>query len=117
MDSIMEQIRTRLQKGETPQDLIKAGFKRTTVYIVKKGVKGETKESNDVKSVEQSMDKLILLAFIMKEEMGEILSEDIKHDYADELPMWKTIIKIASDNYEETTGKKPPIDFLNPTLK
>ena len=118
MESIMEQIRTRLQKGETPQDLIKAGFKRTTVYSINKKMEVKTEENNDVKSKEQSMDQLTFLAFIVKEMMGEIMSEVEKnHDGADEIHMWKSITKIAGELFEESTGKKPPTDFLNLTLK
>ena len=118
MDSITEQIKTRLQKGETPQDLIKSGFKRTTVYAVYRKMQDNAEESNDAKSMEQSMDRLTFLASIIKEAMGQILSEVSRnHDCATELPMWKSIIKIASDDYEKFTGKKPPTDFLIPTLQ
>ncbi len=118
MDSIMKQIKDRLQNGETPQDLIKAGFKRTTVYSINKKMEVKTEANNDVKSKEQSMEQLTFLAFIVKEMMGEILSDmDKNHDYLDELPMWKSIVKLAGEVFEESTGKKPPTDFLNPTLK
>jgi hypothetical protein len=107
----------RLEKGETPQDLIKAGFKRTTVYAISRKMQKKLIENNDV-SIEQSKDPSTLLAFITKEMMGQIYSDmDKNHDCANELHMWKSIINIASASYEEFTGKKPPTDFLNPTLK
>jgi hypothetical protein len=114
----MKQIRDRLQNGETPQDLIKAGFKRTTVYSINKKMEVKTEENNDVKSKEQSMEHLTFLAFIIKETMGTIYGDlDRKHDSVDELPTWQSIVRIASSLYEESMGKKPPKDFLNPTLK
>ena len=118
MDNIMKQITDRLQNGETPQDLIKEGFKRTTVYSINKKMKGKAEEKNDVQSKEQSMEQLIFLAFIVQEAIGNILSEvDRNHDCSKELKKWQSIIRIASNNFEKSVGKKPPIDFLNPTLK
>jgi len=118
MDNIMKQIRDRLQNGETPQDLIKEGFKRTTVYSINKKMKVKTEEKNDVKSMEQSMEQLIFLAFIVQEAIGNILSDvDMNYDCRKELQKWKSIISLASDTFEKSVGKKPPIDFLNPTLK
>ncbi len=113
MESIMEQIRIRLEKGETPQELINSGFKRTTVYSVKKRMEEKLKERND----EESTDRDVFLALIMKEAMGQILSENMKFDSAREPHIWKSITEIASDNFEHLVGRKPPEDFLASSFK
>jgi len=115
MESTMEQIRTRLQKGERPQDLIKKGFKRTTVYSVAKKLEGQPEENNN----DKSRDRDIFLACIMKEMMGWILSEDLNFDLDghEETERWESIKKIARDQFEQLLGRKPPEDFLVSTLR
>ncbi len=111
MESIMEQIRTRLQGGESPQELIKKGFKRTTVYSIAKKMEGQLKENND----EKSIDRDIFLALIIKEAIGWTM-DDMHFDGAEEPKRWKSVTSLASDQFEQLLGKKPPEDFLNATL-
>jgi len=112
MESLMEQIRTRLQKGETPQELIKEGFKRTTVYSVAKKMEAKLKENNN----EKSMDRDIFLALIIKEAMGWTL-DYMNIDGAEQPERWKSIAELAGDHFEQLLGRKPPKDFLTPTLR
>lgn len=106
MESITERIRTRLQEGETPQELIKKGFKRTTVYSVARKMEGKLEESND----EKSMDRDIFLAHIIREVLAYTSDGD-----PDEL--LKSLAETAGGNFEQLLGRKPPKDFLTPTLR
>lgn len=112
MESIMEQISTRLHKGESLQELIKKGFKRTTVYSVAKKMEAELEQNNN----EKSMDSDIFIALIMKEVMGWTL-DDMKIDGAEENKRWKSITEIAGNRFEQLLGRKPPKDFLTPTFR
>ncbi len=106
MESVMEQIRTRLQKGESPQELIKKGFKRTTVYSVAKKMEGKLNDSNN----DKSMDRDILLACLIREVLAYTSDDD-----PDE--RLKSLTITARENFEYRLGRKPPKDFLTPTLK
>ena len=112
MENTMEQIRTRLKKGESPQELIKKGFKRTTVYSVAKKMERKLEENNN----EKAMDSDIFLALIIKEAMGWTL-DDMNIDGAEENKRWESIIEIADGRFEELLGRKPPKDFLTPTFR
>ena len=104
MESIAEQISTKLRGGETPQQLIKKGFKRTTVYSVARKMKGgPQKDSGD-----QSLDRDIYLAHLM-EYVFTWLIDGWKRDAYDE---WQSIIEYAAKQFEEDTGRKPPEDIL-----
>ncbi|MBA7692298.1 hypothetical protein ES703_100861 [subsurface metagenome] len=111
MESIMEQIKTSLQKGESPQELIKKGYKKTTVYSIAKKMEGQLKENND----EKSMERDIFLALIIKEAIGWTM-DDMNMDGAKYPKRWKGITEIAGDQFEQLLGRKPPEDFLNATL-
>jgi len=106
MESIMEQIRTRLQGGETPQELIKGGFKRTTVYSVAKKMEGKFEESNN----DKSMDRDVFLTCLIREVLAYTSDDD-----PDEL--LKSCIEIAGDNFQQLLGREPPKDFLTSTLR
>ena len=105
MENVMEQIRTRLQGGETPQELIKKGFKRTTVYSIARKMKGELRKN----SGDQSLDRDIYLARLMEYVLTWTLDDtncDLPHE-------WQSIIQYATERFEEDTGRKPPEDLLN----
>ena len=113
MENTMEQIRTRLKKGESPQELIKKGFKRTTVYSVAKKMERKLEENNN----EKATDSDIFLALIIKEAVGQILFMDLNLDSEEEVKRWESIIEIADGRFEELLGRKPPKDFLTPTFR
>lgn len=122
MESIAEQIRIRLQGGETPQELIKKGFKKTTVYSVGRKVKAKPKKDSDELSLEElSRDieelglEYVFLASIVKEAMGWLM-DDMNFDSAEEPRRWASVIELAGKHFEQVMGRKPPKDFLTASL-
>lgn len=103
----MEQIRTRLEKGESPQELIKSGLKRTTVYSVAKKVKGNLKETNN----DDLKDRDIFFICLIREVLAYIAPD------GDPDEALAACIEVASIAFEETVGRKPPEDFLPPRFK
>ncbi len=106
MESIMEQIRTRLQGGESPQELIKNGFKRTTVYSIAKKVKSQVRKD----SGDQSLDRDIYLLRIIESAFMSLIDVDAPN--CDPAKEWDSCVKMAAEWFEEDTGRKPPKDFL-----
>ena len=109
MESIAEQIRTRLQGGETPQELIKKGFKKTTVYSVAQKIERKLDENSD----EQSLERDIYLACLVRQAVASLMSDrQLETEYNE----WRHNITSAAKRFEEDTGREPPKDFLTALL-
>jgi hypothetical protein len=104
MESISEQIRRRLRAGETERDLIRDGYKRTTVYSVSRKLKVESRAD----STDQSLDRDAYLAYLME----HVLTLAIGDSDCDLLDTRRSMIEHAAEQFEDDTGRKPPEDLL-----
>lgn len=109
MESIAEQIRARLQGGETPPELIKKGFKKTTVYSVAKKIERKLDKNSD----EQSLERDLYLACLVRQAVASLMSDKQLETEHDE---WRYNINSAAKRFEDDTGRKPPRDFLTALL-
>ena len=105
----MEQIWTRLQGGETPQELIRKGYKRTTAYSVARKMKGELKKD----SGDQSLERDLYLACLVRQAVASLMSDgQLETEYHE----WRHSINSAAEEFEDLMGRKPPKDFLTALL-
>ncbi len=85
-------------------ELIRKGYKRTTVYSEARKLRRDLKKNSN----DESRDRDIYLAHLMEYAFAWAKDDPERDPYKE----WQSMIECAAEQFEEDTGRKPPEDFL-----